>query len=126
MIHHNIYKCWAPLGGHADDNTNLYEVAFQESKEESGLDDVRFVNEDILGIAILPVEQHVKRGKIVPFHLHFDVRYLLEANDTDVLNFEQKEVSDAQRFSVDKIQELDIDIMPVVQRVMKKVEHMGF
>ena len=37
MIYHKIYDSWSWLGGHADGNYNLLEVACKELEEESGL-----------------------------------------------------------------------------------------
>ena len=37
MAYHNLYDSWAWLGGHADGQQDLLEVAIKEVKEESGL-----------------------------------------------------------------------------------------
>jgi len=120
LIHHNIYNCWAPLGGHADNHTNLPEVAIQEAKEESGLNELTLINDDILDLSVMLVQPHQKRGKHVPLHLHFDIRYLLQADNNQPLKIAEKEVSAVKWFSTDEITKLDIDIMPVVKRVIKK------
>ena len=53
MVYHNIYKSWSWLGGHADNEQDLLQVAVREVKEESGLARVRPVSEDIYSLEVL-------------------------------------------------------------------------
>ena len=50
MVYHNIYKSWSWLGGHADGDENLLNVAIREVKEESGVVDVKPVSKDIFSL----------------------------------------------------------------------------
>jgi 8-oxo-dGTP pyrophosphatase MutT (NUDIX family) len=67
---------WLQLGGHADGNENLLEVAMQEAREESGLTSLQFVDTHIFDLDkhIIPERPHVAE------HFHYDVRYLIEAD----------------------------------------------
>jgi 8-oxo-dGTP pyrophosphatase MutT (NUDIX family) len=67
---------WLQLGGHADGNENLLEVALKEAQEESGLSSLQFVDTSIFDLDkhIIPERPHVAE------HFHFDVRYLIEAD----------------------------------------------
>jgi len=121
LIHHNIYNCWAPLGGHADDNPDLPSVALQEAKEESGLTEIKLVSPAILDLTIMTVQPHEKRGQLVPLHFHFDIRYLLIASDQKPTQPAEQEVSAVRWFHNHEIPKLNIDIMPVIIRVMKKI-----
>ena len=80
MCYHNIYHSWSWLGGHADGDRNLLRVAMKEVQEESGLQEVRPVSEDIFSLEILTVDGHEKRGEYVSSHLHLNITYLLEAD----------------------------------------------
>lgn len=80
LAYHNLYHSWAWLGGHADGDRDLLEVALREVREESGLADVRPVSPDIYSLEILTVDGHEKRGKYVSSHLHLNLTYLLEAD----------------------------------------------
>lgn len=82
MAYHNIYDSWSWLGGHADGNENLLGVALKEAEEESSLKNVKPVSEDIFSLEVLSVDSHMKKGKYVPTHLHLNVTYLLEADDS--------------------------------------------
>ena len=93
MIYHNIYHSWSWTGGHADGETNLLAVAVKEAQEETGVQKIVPVNEDIFSIEILTVDGHVKRGKYVASHLHLNVTYLLEADEEEVLRIKPDENS---------------------------------
>lgn len=80
MAYHNLYDSWAWLGGHADGEEDLLSVALKEVREESGLQDVRPLTEDIFSVEILAVAGHEKKGQFVSSHLHLNVTYLLEAD----------------------------------------------
>ena len=80
MAYHNIYDSWSWLGGHADGETDLLKTALREVKEESGLQNVSPVSEDIYSLEILTVDGHEKKGTYVGSHLHLNVTYLLEAD----------------------------------------------
>lgn len=80
MAYHNLYDSWAWLGGHADGEDDMLAVAMREVREESGLQEVRPVTEDIFALEILAVSGHEKKGDFVSSHLHLNVTYLLEAD----------------------------------------------
>lgn len=102
MIYHNIYNSWAWTGGHADGETDLLAVAMKEAMEETGVETVRPVSEEIFSIEILTVDGHVKRGKYVPSHLHLNVTYLLEADEAEVLRVQPDENSDVKWFALEE------------------------
>lgn len=85
MVYHNIYHSWSWLGGHADGDHDLLAVAVREVREESGIRNVTPVSDDIFSLEILTVDGHEKRGEYVSSHLHLNVTYLLEADDTEFL-----------------------------------------
>lgn len=81
MAYHRIYDSWAWLGGHADGDHDLLHVALKEVTEESGVKATP-VTDQIYSVEILTVDGHEKKGKYVPSHLHLNVTYLLEADDS--------------------------------------------
>lgn len=103
MAYHNLYDSWAWLGGHADGEQDLLSVALREAREESGVAHVRPVSEKIYSLEILPVTQHVKRGKFVSAHLHLNLTYLLEANAHDALRCKPDENSGVRWFRPDEV-----------------------
>lgn len=100
MAYHNIYHSWSWLGGHADGETDLLKVALKEAREESGIHHVKPVSEQIYSLEVLTVDGHVKRGEYVSSHLHLNVTYLLQAEETDVLHIKEDENSNVGWFSL--------------------------
>lgn len=105
MAYHNLYDSWAWLGGHADGERDLLVVAMREAREESGIENVRAVSDEILSIEILCVNGHEKHGRYVPSHLHLNVTYLLEADSTQALRSKPDENSAVAWIAIEDIAE---------------------
>ena len=101
MAYHNIYQSWSWLGGHADGEQDLLSVALREAREESGVQHIQPVTDAIYSIEILTVDGHVKRGEYVSSHLHLNITYLLEADETDPLFIKADEISGVRWFTLD-------------------------
>lgn len=101
MAYHNIYDSFSWLGGHCDGNENCLEVAIKEVKEESGINNVKALSDSIFSLEALTVDGHIKKGEYVPCHLHLNVTYLLEADDTEPLKVKQDENSAVEWFDID-------------------------
>ena len=102
MAYHNIYQSWSWLGGHADGEQDLLQVAIREVQEESGVTQIGSVLEDIFSLEVLTVDGHVKKGAYVSSHLHLNVTYLLEANEENPLFHKEDENSDVAWFTRDE------------------------
>lgn len=102
MVYHNIYHSWSWLGGHADGEEDLLKVAIREVQEESGVQNVVPVSEDIFSLESLTVDGHVKKGKYVSSHLHLNVTYLLEADEQEVLAIQPDENSGVAWFPLER------------------------
>jgi len=79
LTHHRKLDRWLQLGGHADGNGDVRVVALAEAREESGIHDIHFVRQEIFDVDIHSIPA---RGSD-PEHLHFDIRFLLQAQSTD-------------------------------------------
>ena len=80
FCYHNIYNSWSWVGGHADGEEQLIRVALKEAEEETGIRP-KCLSEEIFSLEILPVLGHIKKGKYVPSHLHYNITYLFEADE---------------------------------------------
>lgn len=120
MAYHNIYKSWAWLGGHADGETDLLAVALREVREESGVQSVRPAREEIFSVEILTVDGHEKRGKYVSPHLHLNVTYLIEADDTAPLRVKADENSAVRWLSTEDALRLPTEPW-MVERIYRKL-----
>lgn len=100
MVYHNIYDDWIIPGGHADGEANLLDVALREIKEETNLDATPLF-ETPFAIQTDAIMGHIKKGKYVSSHLHFNVVYLLEADDSQTLAFRNDESQGVNWFAFD-------------------------
>lgn len=74
MTHHRKLDRWLQLGGHADGDRDLAQVALREAQEESGLVDLVVLPE------IFDLDRHwIPERRDVPGHWHYDVRYVVRA-----------------------------------------------
>lgn len=103
MAYHNIYDSWAWLGGHADGERDLLSVAIKETMEESGIRNVTPVTEKIYSIEVLTVDGHMKRGEYVSSHLHLNITYLLQADETELLTVKADENSGVSWFALEEV-----------------------
>ncbi len=106
LIHHNIYNSWTWTGGHADGEENLLQTALREASEETGLRDLKAIDDDIFSLEIIPVSGHIKRGRYVSSHLHFNITYLIEADEEEILRIKADENSDVGWFKPEEINSL--------------------
>ena len=90
VVYHIINDGWIYPGGHADGIEDLLSVAVREVEEETGLK-VKVLDNNIFALNSAPVIGHVKRGKYVSAHLHLDVLYIMEADDSIPLVFREDE-----------------------------------
>ena len=100
MVYHRLYDFWSWAGGHADGEEDLLAVALREVREETGLQRLHPVTEDIYSLEVLTVDGHEKHGKYVPSHLHLNLTYLLEAEEDQPLRVCEAENSGVAWFSL--------------------------
>ncbi|SNS04811.1 8-oxo-dGTP pyrophosphatase MutT, NUDIX family [Belliella buryatensis] len=111
---HRKLNRWLQLGGHADGEENLLEVAMKEAQEESGLTSLRFV-----GNGIFDIDKHIipQKGD-VPEHYHYDVRYLIEAELNEPLTL-SSESMDLAWVPFDTVEDV-IGYNPSILRMLEK------
>ncbi len=102
FAYHKIYDSWGWVGGHNDGDPDFLHVAIKEAMEETGIKDVKPFDDDILGIDIIEVPNHIKNGKYVSDHLHLNVTYLLIASDKQKITHKPDENLDVRWFSLDE------------------------
>lgn len=120
MVYHNLYDSWSWTGGHADGERDLLFVALKEAREETGVEHIRPITEDIFSVECLTVDGHEKRGKYVPSHIHMNVTYLLEADERDTLHICEGENSGVKWFTLDEALKASSEPW-FVERIYKKL-----
>ena len=77
LVHHGKLNRWMQPGGHADGESNLFQVALKEAEEETG---AVLLHADA---AIFDIDIHrIPARPDFPEHDHYDIRFLLVADDT--------------------------------------------
>ena len=93
MAYHKIYQSWAWTGGHNDGESDFMAVAMREAQEETGIKTLIPLMDGPASLEVLHVLAHIKRGKWVGTHLHLNVSYLFEADETEPLRIAEDENS---------------------------------
>ena len=120
MVAHKLSDSWSWTGGHADGETALLAVALREVREETGVQLVRPVSEEIYSLEVLTVDGHEKHGAYVPSHLHMNVTYLLEADESESLRICEAENSGVRWLGLEEA--LAASTEPwFVERIYKKL-----
>ena len=106
MIYHNIYKSWSWTGGHADGESDLLQTAIRELKEETGIKNVKILDDNIFSLEIICVDGHVKRGKYVSSHVHLNLTYLLEVDENEDLKIKEDENSGVRWVNIEDVEKV--------------------
>lgn len=129
VVNHNIFKGYIYPGGHADGESNLYSVALREVEEETGIKVSPVFEDAIFAIQALAIDGHVKRGKYVSPHIHYDVLYLMQAKDLDKDKIRklESENSDVRWIDLDETYgNLAVDfIKPINKKIVEKIRALG-
>lgn len=79
LVHHAKLNRWLQPGGHADGDENVLRVALREAEEETGITRLTVLSEQIFDLDI----HTIPTRKDFPEHLHFDIRFLIQADEAD-------------------------------------------
>lgn len=91
LTHHRKLDKWLQLGGHCDGDADVLGVALKEAVEESGIDGITPVSEEIFDLDVHPIPA---RGD-VPAHHHYDIRFLcrIDGNPAFTVSDESHELA---------------------------------
>ena len=116
LTHHAKLNKWLQPGGHADGDEDIRRVALREVTEETGIADPCVVAPGIFDIDI----HVIPARKDFPEHEHYDVRFLIEADNTIPLIITD-ESNDLAWKPVSEISELT-DGSESIMRMIRKVK----
>jgi 8-oxo-dGTP pyrophosphatase MutT (NUDIX family) len=102
LTHHRKLDKWLQPGGHCDGDPDVLNVAMKEAIEETGIEAIKPISEGIFDIDI----HQIPERKGVPAHLHYDVRFLLEA-DKSIDFIVSDESHDLAWVEISKVAELN-------------------
>jgi 8-oxo-dGTP pyrophosphatase MutT (NUDIX family) len=115
LIHHGTLNRWLQPGGHADGEENVVNVALREAEEETGVKHFQLLQKKIFDLDIHPIPA---RGNF-PDHLHYDIRFLFQADKTEKL-IVSDESHDVAWIAIDRLGDLTNNNHSIM-RMAKKV-----
>lgn len=115
LTHHKKLNRWLQVGGHSDGQNNTWDVALREATEESGIQNISFLIQDIFDIDVHAIPENKKKNE--PEHLHYDVRFLLKAPSEDFIISEES--NDLKWVSAQQLLSMD-GISPSLLRMLQK------
>ena len=123
-IYHNIYKSWGWVGGHADGDDDMLYVAKKETNEETSLKNFKEIYEMPISVEILGVFSHMKKGKYVPAHQHFNITYLFEADENEDIHILEEENSNIGWLTFDELIEKSDEphMIPIYKKIIEKIK----
>ena len=98
----------------------------KEIEEESGITNLKLLMDGIFGLSIQFVKPHIKKGKFVSAHLHYDIQFLFDSKEEEPLKIKPDENSDVAWLELDTLLEKieEEHMKPLYQKLMKKVENL--
>ena len=129
MIYHNIYKSWAWTGGHADGDTDLLYTAIRELKEETGVKNVKVLDDEIFSLEIVCVNGHMKRGEYVSSHVHLNLTFLLEVDENETLKMKEDENSGVKWINIEDVEKVSNEKWikeNIYRKLNEKLKNKGF
>ncbi|QUH26538.1 NUDIX hydrolase [Serpentinicella alkaliphila] len=89
LTHHRKLGKWLQLGGHTEENENILDSALREAIEESGLTNLKVLSRDIFDVDV----HLIPRRKNELEHYHYDIRFLIEADDTETIVISKESIN---------------------------------
>lgn len=127
MVHHNIYNTWSWTGGHSDGETDLLQTALREAKEETGVEDIYPISENLITLDILPVIPHIKKGKFVSAHLHFTASYAFIADENSRLTVKEDENSGIRWVKINELEKYsnELYLIGIYRKIHQRVKSLN-
>lgn len=116
LVHHGTLNKWLQPGGHADGEENVLNVALREAQEETGVQRFHILKPEIFDLDIHPIP--ARAG--FPDHLHFDIRFLFEADKSEKV-IVSDESHDVAWMAIDSLEKLT-DNNPSIMRMARKTK----
>lgn len=108
VMHHRLHGFYKQLGGHADGDKNLLNVAMREASEEAGISAYPMSREPF-DFVIWTMGARTKNNIFYPQHNVMDVAFLFCCHDNAKLKLQKKEGLDLKWISLDEWRDMKFD-----------------
>ena len=101
-------------------------VAKKETTEETSLKNFKVIGNGPISVETLPVTSHIKHGQYVPAHLHYNITYLFEANETDAIHILEDENSNIGWLTFEELIEKSDEphMIPVYKKIINRIKQL--
>lgn len=99
LTHHRKLDIWIQLGGHCDGESDILQVAWRETIEESGLKSTKPFGEEVFDLDI----QIIPERKSEPSHRHMDIRFLFVADRFEKIRKQEEETKEIKWVGIDEV-----------------------
>jgi 8-oxo-dGTP pyrophosphatase MutT (NUDIX family) len=129
LTHHRKLNRWLQLGGHADGQWEIEEVALREAREESGLSAFQLLPIDgslipfDVDVHLIPPRYDMEGRLVEDAHEHHDIRFLLVAK-SDLGICTSDESHDLAWFTPDEVFDLTQD-ESILRMLRKTLDLLG-
>lgn len=117
LTHHFKLNKWLQFGGHTEVDEAIEVGALREAQEESGIENLKFLQEEIFDLDVHTIPEY----KGLPQHDHYDIRFLLEADDQEPLTVSE-ESHDVKWIALDQLPNYTSEVSMV--RMVSKLRKM--
>ena len=120
LTYHGKFDCWVQLGGHVEDDADMLSAALREAREESGLENVTPLSDQIFDVDVHAIPANPKE----PAHFHYDIRFLFSA-DRSLPLIVSNESKDLAWVEIDRIAELTAEesVLRMVRKTLAGISH---
>lgn len=116
LTHHQKLNLWVQLGGHVEDDPDMFSAAWREAREESGLTSVQPLSEKIFDVDVHAIPANSRESA----HFHYDIRFLFKA-DRNAPLIVTSESKDLAWIPLEKIHQLTAE--ESVLRMVRKMHN---
>lgn len=122
MIYHNIYDSFSWTGGHADGDSDLLYVALKEANEETGIEHLDIIHQGPVAVDVIHVIPHIKRGRYVNAHLHMNLTYLFEGDETQEVRIKPDENKDVKWIPIKELDHYVSEkiMIPIYKKILRE------
>ena len=99
-LNNYVYELPAGL---IDNNDDIISTVERELKEETGIKNVKVLNNNIFSLEIICVNGHIKKEKYVSSHQHLNLTYLVEVDEKEILKVKEEENSGVKWMNLEDI-----------------------
>lgn len=124
MVFHHLNQSYAWLVDHADGKQDLCQVAYEAVVEKTGTERIYPVSRKILSIESILVEEHIKNGKRVVKHNHYNVTFGFICSPREKLKIKPDENISVEWLEINKLSEYckEEKMLPIYEENVHKIQ----